>query len=126
MSGYFGSYLVVGLLALAGVLLIAVAYAANRLLRPARPGPAKQTPYECGVDPVDPVDREWAQSQVRYYVFAFLYVVFAVEAVFVFPWAVVFARPGFGVGALIEMGAFVLVLAAGLLYAWRKKVLTWV
>lgn len=123
MTGFYGSYLVVGLLALAGAAFVAVAYTANRVMRPDRPTRQKQTSYECGVDPVG---QGWAQTQVRYYVFAFLYVIFAVEAVFVFPWAMIFKAPGFGVGTLIEMGVFVLVLAAGLLYAWRKKVLTWV
>lgn len=123
MTGFYGSYLVVGLLALAGAAFVAVAYTANRVMRPARPTRQKQTSYECGVDPVG---QGWAQTQVRYYVFAFLYVIFAVEAVFLFPWAVIFKAPGFGVGTLIEMGVFVLILAAGLLYAWRKKVLTWV
>ena len=68
---------------------------ANRLLRPGRPGgqPGKCVTYESGIDPVG---GDWAQAQIRYYVYAYLYVLFAVEAVFLFPWAVVFDRPGFG------------------------------
>jgi NADH-quinone oxidoreductase subunit A len=63
---------------------------------------------------------------VRYYVYAFLYVVFAVDAVFLFPWATVFARPGYGGVSLGEMFVFLGFLAVGLLYAWKKGVLTWV
>ena len=73
---------------------------------------------------VDPVGSSWTQSQVRYYIFALLFVVFDVEAVFIFPWATQLERyAGFG---LVEMGIFVFVLLLGLVYAWRKGVLRWV
>ena len=123
MDGYLGSYASLGLLLLVGVGFVAFAMTANRLLRPHRPSVAKQTTYECGVDPVG---ADWAQIHVRYYVYAYLYVLFAVEAVFLFPWAVVFDRPGFGLVTVVEMGIFVGLLALGLLYAWRKGVLRWV
>jgi len=123
VDGYFGGYALLGLLLLLGLAFVTVALTGNRLLRPERPTAEKLTSYECGVDPVG---SDWAQTQVRYYVFAFLYVVFAVEAVFLFPWATLLALPGFGVTALVEMAFFVGFLAAGLLYAWRKRVLTWV
>ena len=122
MRGYFGGYGTVAVLLAVGVAVVTGGLAANRLLRPHRPTADKLLTYECGVDPVG-VD--WAQTQVRYYVFAFLYVVFAVESVFLFPWATVFVRPGFGATSLVEMGVFVGFLALGLLYAWRKRVLTW-
>src|SRR5207249_2913610 len=85
-----------------------------RALRPGRPGnPAgKFANYECGLDPVG---GDWAQAQIRYYLYAYLYVLFAVESVLLFPWAVVFALPGFGRTAVVEMGIFVGVLALGLL-----------
>ncbi len=123
MTSYFGGYATLGVLLLLGVGFVAVALAANWVLRPHRPTHEKLLTYECGVDPVGD---DWAQTQVRYYVFAFLYVVFAVESIFLFPWATIFALPGFGVGALVEMGVFVGFLAIGLLYAWRKRVLTWI
>ena len=124
MSGYLGSYVTLGLLLLASVAIFVGAFSANRLLSPARPAePAgKRESYECGLDPVG---GDWAQAQIRYYVYAYLYVLFAVEAVFLFPWAVVFDRPGFGTAAIVEMAIFVGVLALGLLYAWRKNVLRW-
>lgn len=124
MTGYLGSYATLGLLLLAGALVFVAAFGANRLLRPSLPAdsPGKFDTYECGLDPVG---GDWAQVQIRYYVYAYLYVLFAVESVFLFPWAVVFDRPEFGMTAVVEMGIFVGLLALGLLYAWRKRVLRW-
>ncbi len=122
MDGYFGSYAVVLALFVIGTVIVAGALTVNRLLRPTRPTPDKLLTYECGVDPVG---EGWAQSQVRYYVFTYLYVVFAVDAVFLFPWATVFAAPGFGTTTLVEMFVFLGFIALGILYAWRKRVLVW-
>lgn len=121
---YLSSYPTLGLLLLASVAVFVGAFGANRLLRPSRPaGPVgKWVSYECGLDPVGD---DWAQAQIRYYVYAYLYVLFAVEAVFLFPWAVIFDRPGFGMVTVIEMAIFVSVLALGILYAWRKNILRW-
>ncbi|HEU5155394.1 MAG TPA: NADH-quinone oxidoreductase subunit A [Streptosporangiaceae bacterium] len=123
MVGYFGSYVVVAVLIAVGGGIVAGVLTVNRLLRPAHPTPGKLATYECGVDPVG---EGWAQSYVRYYVFTYLYAVFAVDAVFLFPWATVFAAPGFGMMTLGEMFVFLGFLAAGLAYAWRKGVLSWV
>jgi NADH-quinone oxidoreductase subunit A len=124
MDGYLGSYATLGLLLAVGVVFFTVAFAANRLLRPNNPAepPGKRATYESGVDPVGD---GWAQVQIRYYVYAYLYVLFAVESVFLFPWAVIFDRPGFGLVTVAEMAIFVGVLALGIVYAWRKKILTW-
>jgi NADH-quinone oxidoreductase subunit A len=124
VTGYLGSYATLGLTLLGAVVVFGGAFTANRVLRPARPssGPGKYETYECGLDPVG---GDWAQAQIRYYVYAYLYALFAVESVFLFPWAVIFDRPGFGGAAIVEMAIFVAVLALGLLYAWRKKVLHW-
>lgn len=122
MGEYLRSYLPLGILLAVAVVLFGVAFAGNRLLRPPHPDEAKTSTYECGVDPVG---GDWAQAQIRYYVYAYLYVLFAVESVFLFPWALVYDRPGFGASTLVEMGVFVAVLALGLLYAWRKGVLRW-
>ncbi|HZN72659.1 MAG TPA: NADH-quinone oxidoreductase subunit A [Micromonosporaceae bacterium] len=124
MSGYLGSYATLGLLLVAGAFIFVGAFGANRLLRPAQPAtpPGKLDTYECGLDPVG---GDWAQAQIRYYVYAYLYVLFAVESVFLFPWAVVYAKPGFGVVTVVEMAVFVGIVALGILYAWRKRVLHW-
>ena len=124
MGGYLGSYTTLGLLLLVGAAFFVVSFGANRLLRPSRPvdTPAKYETYECGLDPVG---GDWAQAQIRYYVYAYLYVLFAVESVFLFPWALIFSSAGFGLTAVVEMAIFVGLLALGLLYAWRKGVLRW-
>jgi NADH-quinone oxidoreductase subunit A len=122
VSGYLGSYLTLGIVLLLAAVLFGAAFLVNRTLRPHRPNPGKLSTYESGVDPVG---GDWAQAEIRYYVYAYLYVLFAVESVFLFPWAVVFARPGFGRSTLIEMVVFVAVLLLGLLYAARKGVLRW-
>jgi NADH-quinone oxidoreductase subunit A len=124
VSGYLGSYATLGLVLAAGVLVFVGAFGANRLLKPSAPAEpvGKRMGYESGIDPVG---GDWAQAQIRYYVYAYLYVLFAVEAVFLFPWAVIFDRPGFGVATVVEMAVFVGVLALGILYAWRKNILTW-
>jgi NADH-quinone oxidoreductase subunit A len=123
MHGYFGTYLTVAVLFLIGGAIVGGGLLANRSLRPHRPTPEKLTTYECGVDPVG---EGWAQSYVRYYVFAYLYVIFAVDAVFLFPWATVFAAKGYGSVTLGEMFVFLAFIAAGLAYAWKKGVLGWV
>ena len=117
---YYETYGVVLAVVIAGVGLVAVALLTARLMSPHRPLPDKLTTYECGIDPVG---EGWSQSQIRYYVYAFLFVIFDVESVFLFPWATVFERLGYT--AVVEMGIFIGILASGLLYAWRKGVLEW-
>ena len=113
-------YLVVAAVLAAGVLLFAGAMAANRLLRPTAPSAEKVLTYESGVDPVG---SGWAHSQIRYYLYAFLYLVFAVDAVYLFPWVTVVAR--FGWATLAEMGVFLGIIALGLLHAARRGALRW-
>lgn len=120
MREYLSDYAAVGVILLAGAALAAGMLGSNRLMRPHSPSEQKYLTYESGVDPVG---EGWAQSNVRYYVYAFLYVIFAVDAVFLFPWAVVFVDIGWA--AAIEMGIFIGFIAVGLVYAWRKGVLTW-
>jgi NADH-quinone oxidoreductase subunit A len=117
---YFQQYGVLVALLVAGLGLVAVAFAAARAVAPRRQLPEKLTTYECGIDPVG---EGWSQSQIRYYIYAFLFVIFDVESVFLFPWAPVFEE--LGMQAVVEMAIFVLILALGLLYAYRKRVLQW-
>src|SRR6186997_2416956 len=118
---FFQQYATIVGVIVAGMGLVAVALITARALSPRRPVPAKLTTYECGIDPVG---EGWAQTQIRYYIYAFLFVIFDVESVFLFPWAPVFER--LGMQAVVEMVIFVLILALGLLYAYRKKALQWV
>lgn len=105
----------------AAIAMVGAMLGVGSLLRPTRPQPEKYVTYESGVDPVGSM---WSQSEIRYYIFALLFVVFDVEAVFIFPWAT--RLEAYGVFGLVEMGIFIVVLALGLLYAWRKGVLRWV
>jgi NADH-quinone oxidoreductase subunit A len=121
VSEFLRQYLTVAIFSGAAVLMVGAMLGVGRLLRPVRPQPQKYLNYECGVDPVGV---GWSQSQIRYYVFALLFVMFDVEAVFIFPWAV--RLEALQVFGLIEMTIFIAILALGLVYAWRKRVLRWV
>jgi NADH-quinone oxidoreductase subunit A len=121
VSDYLRSYLTVAIFAGAAALLVGGMLGLSRLIQPRRPTPQKFIAYESGVDPVG---GGWSQSQIRYYVFALLFVMFDVEAVFIFPWAV--KLDALGTFGLIEMFVFIVILALGLAYAWRKGVLRWV
>ena len=121
LSDLLRSYLTVGLFASLGFILVGLLLFLSWLVRPSRPQAQKYISYESGVDPVGDM---WSQSQVRYYIFALLFVMFDVEAVFIFPWATQLER--YGTFGLVEMGVFVFVLLLGLVYAWRKGVLRWV
>ena len=121
MSQFLRSYLTVVWFGLAAFLIASLLLGLSALLRPNRPTREKLMAYESGVDPVG---EGWSQSQIRYYVFALLFVIFDVEAVFIFPWATQLERyAGFG---LVEMGVFVAVILLGLVYAWLKGVLHWI
>ncbi|MCZ3388460.1 MAG: NADH-quinone oxidoreductase subunit A [Actinomycetia bacterium] len=122
-DGYMGGYAVVAAAVALGVVFVATGLLANRLLRPVVASAEKYTTYECGLDPVGD---GWAQTHIRYYVFAYLYVIFAVDAVYLFPWATVFDADGYGVVTLVEMVIFIGFLATGIGYAWRRGVLRWV
>lgn len=119
-EGYFGEYVTIGIFVVVGVALVFGTLQLARLVRPSVPTAEKYTTYESGIDPIG---RSWTQANVRYYVFALLFVMFDVEAVFLFPWAVVFER--LGTQAFVEMVIFIAILAVALIYAIKKKVLEW-
>ena len=89
-------------------------------IRPQAPDPIKEDTYECGVETEGTA---WVQFNVRYYYYALLFVIFDVEAVFLYPWAVSFEKVA--VAGFIEVLTFVVVLLIGLAYAWRKNALEW-
>lgn len=119
-EGYFGQYVTIGIFVLAGAGIVFGTLLASRVLRPNVPSTDKYTTYESGIDPIG---TGWAQSNVRYYIFALLFVIFDVEAVFLFPWAVIFQR--LGTQAFVEMIIFIAILALSLLYAIKKRLLEW-
>ncbi len=121
MSDFLRAYLTVAVFAAVAGLLVGGVLGLGRLLRPSRPSQEKLSSYESGVDPIG---SGFDQSQVRYYIFALLFVLFDVEAVFIFPWAL--GLETYDVFGLVEMAIFVFILLLGLIYAWRKGVLRWV
>src|SRR3954471_18403997 len=105
MSQFLRQYLTVAIFGGAAVLMVGGMLGLGSLLRPTRPQPEKYLNYESGVDPVG---SGWSQSQIRYYVFALLFVLFDVEAVFIFPWAV--RLEAMDVFGLVEMTVFIVIL----------------
>jgi len=120
VSDFLRSYLTVGIFGLVGVALVGAFLGLGSILRPDKPTAAKLEAYESGVDPTGDM---WSQANIRYYVFALLFVMFDVEAVFIFPWAT--RLEVYEVFGLIEMAIFIFILLLGLIYAWRKGVLKW-
>src|ERR1700749_3275748 len=121
MSDFLRQYLTVAIFAGAAGLLVVLMLGLGSAVGANPPQPQKYIAYESGVDPVG---TGWSQSQIRYYIFALLFVMFDVEAVFIFPWAI--RLEVYGTFGLVEMLVFIAILALGLAYAWRKKVLRWV
>ncbi|KON66889.1 NADH:ubiquinone oxidoreductase subunit A [Peribacillus butanolivorans] len=117
---YQNNYLIVFVFLSLGILLPLVALFFGRLLRPYKPNDMKYTTYESGIEPFQD---SRVQFNVRYYLFGLMFVIFDVETVFLYPWAVAYDE--LGLFALIEMLFFVLILLLGLIYAWKKKVLKW-
>ena len=116
----FSNYVAVLLASIMGFALVAGALLANYILAPKQPSRPKSLPYECGMLPIG---RVRTQVHFRYYLFAILFLIFDIEAVFLFPWAVTFVD--LGEFAFYEMLLFILILGFGLLYAWKKGVLRW-
>jgi NADH-quinone oxidoreductase subunit A len=114
-------YVIVLTVALIGVLMFFGSLFVSSLLAPHRPSAVKNSPYECGEKPIG---NAWVQFNVGYYLFALLFLVFEVESVFLFPWALVLREVG--MPGLFEAGFFIFVLILGLAYAWRKGALEWV
>ena len=103
-----------------GAAFVVVTLAASWLLSPKKPTPQKAETYECGVEPVGP---PWVQFHAGYYVYALLFVIFDIETVFLYPWALVFGLRGWFIFA--EMVVFVIILVGGLAYAWKEGALSW-
>ena len=97
-----------------------LALTASKVLRPKSRPYDRRTTYESGVEPIGGA---WIQFNIRYYMFALVFVIFDVETVFLYPWAVLFKKLGrFG---LMEMGAFMVILFVGYIYVWKKGALEW-
>lgn len=112
---------VIALFFIVGLIVPVGAIVTAGILGPKKPNPIKQTTYECGIETVGD---SWVQFKVQYYIFALVFLVFDVETVFLFPWAVKLGA--LGMFAVIEGIIFILILIAGLVYTWRKGMLEWV
>ena len=120
ISDLFGDYIAVFIAAILGFVLVGTALLANLVLSPRQPTRSKGITYECGMLTIG---RSRTQVHFRYYLFAILFLIFDIEAVFLFPWAVTFLEVG--EQAFWEMIAFIAILGFGLAYAWKKGVLRW-
>jgi NADH-quinone oxidoreductase subunit A len=114
-------YLGVLMFLVAGAAFVGVSLFASSLVRPSKYSKEKYMPYECGEDPVG---SSWVQFNIRFYVFALVFIIFDVEAVFLFPWAVVYQN--LGLFAFVEGLIFIGILVLGLAYLWAKGDLEWV
>lgn len=112
--GYIGLFLVVAFIFPAGGVVTAW------LLAPRKPDPNKEALYECGMETIGDA---WVQFNVRYYLYAIIFLIFDIEAIFLYPWAVQFRQ--LALFGFIEMVVFIAILLVGYVYAWRKRALEW-
>jgi NADH:ubiquinone oxidoreductase subunit 3 (subunit A) len=126
LDDYFRQYGLIAIFAVVAFIvpssMLLVSFLASRVrIRPKKPDPIKEDIYECGMQAIG--GSRWGQFNFRYYMYALLFVIFDVQVIFIFPWAVRFKK--LGLFALIEMMVFVLILLLGWVYAWRKQDLEW-
>jgi len=113
--------IIAAFIVLGGVFVVAT-LATSWLLSPKKPSAEKAETYECGVEPIGP---PWVQFHAGYYVYALLFVIFDIETVFLYPWALTFGQATAGWFVFAEMVVFVAILVAGLAYAWKEGALRW-
>ena len=109
-----------------GIILVYVPLLIQKLVAPSNPTPDKISTYECGEDAEGSA---WIRFNIRYYIIALIFLIFDVEVVFLFPWAVIFQdfiKEGNGMLVFVEMAIFLLILIVGLAYVWQKSALDWV
>jgi NADH:ubiquinone oxidoreductase subunit 3 (subunit A) len=113
-------WLSIGIFLVSGIIVPIVPLVFSRLVAPRKPNPIKQSTYECGIETVGD---SWVQFKAQYYIFALVFLVFDVETVFLFPWALSLRQlPLF---VVLEGVLFIAILVAGLVYTWRKGMLEW-
>lgn len=116
----FGAYLPILLLVIFAMLFGIGSLVVSSLIGPKKPTPLKLSPYECGCEPVGSARERFS---VRFYLVAMLFILFDIEAVFLYPWSILFKR--LGIFGLIEMGVFIAILLVGYVYIWKKGALEW-
>ena len=116
----YASYLLLAVMAVLAAGFACAPLILSAILAPKKPGDIKESAFECGLDSKgDP----WVQFKVQYYLYALAFVIFDIEVVFIYPWAVAFT--GLSFGAFLAMAVFILLLTESLIYLWLKGVLTW-
>ena len=120
LNTYLGSYLGIVVVLILAVLLAVIMIGASHILGPRRKNPIKDMPYESGLPTVGAT---WAPFDVKYYIVALLFLLFDLECVYMYPWAVYFKK--LGVFGLIEMFIFIFILLVGFIYVWKKGALQW-
>jgi len=113
-------WLYIGLFFIVAITLPGVAIWLAGLLGPKKPNPLKNQIYECGIETVG---ETWVQFKAQYYIYALVFLVFDIETIFLYPWAVAF--DALDIFAVFEGVLFILILLGGLIYAWRKGALEW-
>ncbi len=123
-------YALLGLFAFAAITFPLAPLVLAFLARPKKPNKSKNETYECGLEFEDfapEAQRVWVQFRIQYYIYALLFVVFDIEVVFIYPWAVAYNLGGaFAAAFFVEMVIFLVILIGALAYAWRKNLLEWV
>ncbi len=114
-------WIFIGIFLLLAPIFPALALLIPRLIAPRKPNPLKTETYECGMETYG---ETWVQFKIQYYIFALVFLIFDIEIVFLFPWAVAFDQ--LSMFAVLEGVLFIMILVAGLFYIWRKGVLEWV
>jgi NADH:ubiquinone oxidoreductase subunit 3 (subunit A) len=114
-------WIFIGIFLLLAPVFPAIAILIAKLIAPRKPNPLKSETYECGIETYG---ETWVQLKAQYYIFALVFLIFDIEIVFLYPWAVAFDQ--LPLYAVMEGVIFILILVAGLLYTWRKGVLEWV
>lgn len=115
------NYAFIGIFTIAAITFPLLPLIISRFIRPNKPTPVKLSTYECGLETIGDI---WVQFKVQYYLYALAFVIFDIETIYLYPWAVAYGQ--LGLFALIEMSIFLLILVAGLVYAWRKGALEWI
>ena len=122
LGEYWQDWTAVLIATVGGAILVTVSFLASLVVSPKARSALKDLPYECGIVPSG---EQYSHMHFRYYLFAILFLIFDIEAVFLFPWAVVFLAPGIIDAVFYEMLIFMGILLFGLAYAWKKGALDW-
>ena len=121
IDSYTYNYLFLAVFILVAILFPLLPILLAKVVAPKKPSPIKNATYECGMETIG---ETWVQFRVQYYLYALLFVIFDIETIFVYPWAVAFNQ--LGLFAFIEMIVFLAILTGGWAYAWKKGILEWI